>query len=647
MQVPKAVSWITTPGALICRVFPLLLFSLPFYFSPIPARAESAPDGGDSWYGWKRPAHTEAWGPRTVLAPLAAPDDSLGSKTLDPQGDVFLQHDVTKLSLSLDGEDLVVELRFAQEISPPDTDSLNGLVGVIELDLDQNPLTGTRQGALGSFCSASVSLGAEALVDLFGYDSLAGRVPLYAVDDDGTRSLIGTVVASFDQTRVSVRIPIESLGEIDGQVNAAAVVGTWLATSDCAPNSLVVQTGGEAEDPLGDTVPQHDIELLDLTVQPDDLLIRVEFSGGIAPPDIPGPTSIGGFIELDLDQDKGTGDREGPVRDFCPQDPNLGAEYVVNLFLYDSISGTAPLEPTNGGPAQEVGVSFESRAFTLTIPLAWLDGDDGTVAAAVVAGTSITGAPSDCAPDGTHASTGSRLYFSQFGNGDGFTSEIVLTNPFEAVTVQGSVDLLDDNGQPLSVGIVGQNEGQQQLQPAAVLLGGSSRLDFSIPPLGSVALATDGSGGVVVGSAVVSSDRVLEGVVRFTIPGIGIAGVGSSQRLDRLIAPARRKVGGISSGLALYNPQSTTLSLTLTLRKAGGVPFVGDPEAGEIVAAVELMLPGHGHLARFINELFPGVDTDDFEGTLVVEAASGRVVATVLQLGGAGEFLSLPVGPLR
>ena len=560
---------------------------------------------------------------------------------------MFPQHDLTEFSLSLDGEDLVVELRFAQEVSPPDIDGINGLVGIIELDLDQNSQTGDRSGAVSTFCRDLDPLGTDSLVDLFGYDSLAGQVPLYALDDDGTRHLMQTVPASFDETGVSVRIPLEALDEVEGQINAAAVVGTWLATSDCAPNSSALQTGEKVQDPQGDTAPQHDIGLLDLAVVQDELLIRVEFSDEITPTDAGGPNSVGGFIELDVDQDEDTGDTGGPVRDFCPQDPNLGAEYVVNLFLYDSVSGTAPLEPSNEGPAEEVQVSFEPRALTVTVPLTLLEGDDGTVSTAVVVGTSLTGAPSDCAPDGSGASTGSRLYFAQFGNGGGFTSEIVLTNPLETATVRGSVDLLDDDGQPLSVGVAGQNEEQSLLRRAALPQGGSSRLDFSIPPLGSLGLATDGSGGLKVGSAVVSSDLILEGVVRFTIPGVGIAGVGSSQRLGRLITPVRRKVGGISTGVALYNPQSSPLTLKLTLREAGGVPFLGDPEAVEIVATVEQILPGHGHVAQFINELFPEVDTTNFEGTLVVEAVSGRVAATVLQLGGAGEFLSLPVSPLR
>jgi len=52
-------------------------------------------------------------------------------------------------------------------------------------------------------------------------------------------------------------------------------------------------------------------------------------------------------------------------------------------------------------------------------------------------------------------------------------------------------------------------------------------------------------------------------------------------------------------------------------------------EGGE----VEQNLFTNGHLALFIDELFPDADTTEFEGTLTVTAQSGQVVATVLELG--------------
>ncbi len=59
-------------------------------------------------------------------------------------------------------------------------------------------------------------------------------------------------------------------------------------------------------------------------------------------------------------------------------------------------------------------------------------------------------------------------------------------------------------------------------------------------------------------------------------------------------------------------------------------------------------LAGRGHLAQFIDELFEGTDTSDFQGTLVVEVVgAGQVAATALELGpNPGQFTTLPVTPL-
>ncbi len=59
-------------------------------------------------------------------------------------------------------------------------------------------------------------------------------------------------------------------------------------------------------------------------------------------------------------------------------------------------------------------------------------------------------------------------------------------------------------------------------------------------------------------------------------------------------------------------------------------------------------LVANGHLAKFIDELFPEADTDDFVGTLVVQASGGEIVATALELGDEpGQFTTLPVTPLE
>ena len=234
----------------------------------------------------------------------------------------------------------------------------------------------------------------------------------------------------------------------------------------------------------------------------------------------------------------------------------------------------------------------------------------------------------------------SRLYFAQFGNGQGFTSDVVADNPSENLTVSGRVDFLDDDSLPLPVGIVAAIHGTAPLAIDPFASEITSSVEFSVPPLGALTISTDGLGSSTsVGAAVATSDSPLGGVIRFTIPGIGIAGVGASQSLTGFIVPVRRKAGGINTGIAVHNTEVQAVTLTLTLRT----------KDGQIVATTTIEdLAALGHLAKFINELFEEADTDDFEGTLVVEVTGGRVAATALELGTQpGQFTTLPVTPLQ
>ena len=79
------------------------------------------------------------------------------------------------------------------------------------------------------------------------------------------------------------------------------------------------------------------------------------------------------------------------------------------------------------------------------------------------------------------------LFFAQFGNGGGLTSDIVLLNSASTGDpITASVNLLDPDGNPLDVGF-------EPISPLLSLgLGGGS--EVSIDPLSSVTLRTDGQG---------------------------------------------------------------------------------------------------------------------------------------------------------
>lgn len=220
------------------------------------------------------------------------------------------------------------------------------------------------------------------------------------------------------------------------------------------------------------------------------------------------------------------------------------------------------------------------------------------------------------------------LQFPQFGNGSAerLSSDVVLTNPSSNSQVSGTVDFSDDDGLPMEVGIVDQEST-------------TTSVGFTVEPLGAVTISTDGEGELIVGSAAVTADGDLGGVIRFDLPGAGIAGVGPGEVATGLIVPVRREEGGINTGVALINAGENTISLELSLRN----------EQGEEVAAETILeFPGRGHSAKFVDELFPEYPTAGFRGTLVVRAVGGRIAGTALELdAAAAKFTTLPVTALQ
>jgi hypothetical protein len=224
-----------------------------------------------------------------------------------------------------------------------------------------------------------------------------------------------------------------------------------------------------------------------------------------------------------------------------------------------------------------------------------------------------------------------RLIFSQFANGSGFTSELVLSNLSAEETLTGRIEILDNDGNPITTGFVD--------------LGPRSVIDFELAPLGNDSFTTDGSGDLVAGSARVEADHGIGGVLKFYLPGFGIAGVNRSESTPHGFSiPVKREMAqGLDSGVAVVNTGDLTIALKLTLRNKEGVSINGGVESIED-------FPSNGHLAKFVSELFPSALTDSFEGTLTVEVitSGGKIAGTALVLGSARqEFTTLPVILLR
>jgi len=316
------------------------------------------------------------------------------------------------------------------------------------------------------------------------------------------------------------------------------------------------------------------------------------------------------------------------VNNTTPGEP-VSVSFVLKGLDGKSVSLGASVDlPANGHVARFVEQLFptvDTTSFQGTLVItAYTDGGSAAATALQVGAspgqfTSLPVVPINPVP------TTKDLIFAQFANGTGWITSLFLTNPLQQ-PIAGELSFFDGNGARLAIPLNGQ--------PAA------DRVNFSIQPFGGAVFSTDGTGGLVTGSARISADPAIGGVLRFASPTLGIAGVGSSKLASGFITPVTRSEGkGLSTGVAITSPLAPA-SLALTLRDFYGIPVPG--------GQTTLQLPADGQVARFIEELFPNADTSEFKGTLTVVAETGSIAATALQTGSKpGEFTTMPVAVLR
>jgi len=155
----------------------------------------------------------------------------------------------------------------------------------------------------------------------------------------------------------------------------------------------------------------------------------------------------------------------------------------------------------------------------------------------------------------------SPLYFAQFGDGGmasaaeiqilgagtaQLSSEFFLVNPDNISASAATILLKDDDGEPLS-----------GIDLNGVVLP-EEEVDVTIPASGMRILSTDVLGPLQAGSATLSSDRQLSGVVFFD-SGIGVASGGA---LPEFVAPML-KTSAINTGISLQNPRSDQVTIGL------------------------------------------------------------------------------------
>ena len=223
-----------------------------------------------------------------------------------------------------------------------------------------------------------------------------------------------------------------------------------------------------------------------------------------------------------------------------------------------------------------------------------------------------------------------RLDFTHFANGGKIVSSLVLVNA-GADPVRPAIYFNDQDGGPIPAESMVDITGDLEVGDDGALRPGTA-----IDPLGDLTISTHGRGALKVGSVAVVADGPIGGVLRFDIPGLGVAGVGDSPPLRDALVPVRRQDGGVNTGVAVHNRGTTALLVRCRLMRAGAV-------------LEETMIPlaANGQDSRFIDQVFPTADTSDFAGSVrCMTPEPGRFSAVAFELDGVHRiFTTLPVVP--
>ena len=237
------------------------------------------------------------------------------------------------------------------------------------------------------------------------------------------------------------------------------------------------------------------------------------------------------------------------------------------------------------------------------------------------------------------------LDFAHFANGDGTTSDLVFVNvstqrsrpaptPFHSdiPPIRPAIYFYDTEDNPISAESLVDVTGDLEVQEDGALT-----VRTEMEPLGVLTVSTHGRGALVSGSVKVVSDGPIGGMLRFDLPHIGEAVVGTSSPISDAIFPVRRREGGITTGVAVHNLESSPALVRCDLLREG-----------VLRDAASFPLEANGQTSWLIDQAFPGTDTSDFTGSVRCDAVGeGLFSAVALEMDpGTRIFTTLPVFPI-
>jgi hypothetical protein len=214
----------------------------------------------------------------------------------------------------------------------------------------------------------------------------------------------------------------------------------------------------------------------------------------------------------------------------------------------------------------------------------------------------------------------------------------VANGAFDAGRFMTSFVIVNRSSSPANVNFALTNDDGAPLVTTLSEMGTSSSFKFAVAPGGSAFVRTDGTGPLVSGAAVISSDAPVGATVIVTVldvqgKSLTETGLVDSPTLSQFTFPVE-VTGSVNAGIAFYNP-STSAAVTVNLRLLDA--------DGMVTGIAQRKLPPGSHTAQFASELFPGIS--DLRGSIAV-TASDAIAALVLRqntTAGTPIYTTLPV----
>lgn len=177
--------------------------------------------------------------------------------------------DITQVQAGVNGIDFTLWISFS------DKTDMNQVVGIIDIDTDENPATGGPAAANFWIPGTSQVLGSEFSVDAFDFHD-TGTIWIKNMWGETVGSVSGLIEGKI----LKITIPLSLLGNDDGYMRIGMVLGNREEPTDAAPNDRygqVVGVGKVEFSPPSTTI---------LKTQNFDLVLLLELSRGRIPRDI-------------------------------------------------------------------------------------------------------------------------------------------------------------------------------------------------------------------------------------------------------------------------------------------------------------------------------------------------------------------------